>query len=452
MLGSVLGDVFWLAVTLGVLVTFHEFGHFWVARRCGVRVECFSIGFGKTLWSRQAKDGTVYQVAAIPLGGYVKLADSRSSPVPEENRDADFWAGDFSSKSIPKRMAVMAAGPVFNVIFTVVAFWVMFMVGAHVIAPTVSPTANSLAVEAGIHAGDRVLAVQGSPVTSYDGLVEALAVPLVARAPTRLQLEAPSGARRQVILALGKLPSGQALGDSFKQVGLAPMPAAPIAGEVVPGQPAALAGMRVGDVITKINGEPIADFVQLHQVLQQAAGKNPKVALTVRRGIKSLVLMVVATPKSQPDHVPEWMIGIVSPGPQTILQRYGPLAALPHAWEASWQATQQSVTMIGQMLSGHGVKNMSSVIGIAQVANTSASMGIAPFLKFLALISLSLALVNLLPIPVLDGGQLVFLLVEAIKGSPVSYRTLAMAQMVGLFLLGALMLLAVSNDIQRLLA
>lgn len=453
MLSSFFGSVFWLIVTLGVLVTFHEFGHFWVARRCGVKVLRFSVGFGRALWKHTAKDGTEYQVAAIPLGGYVQMRDSRNKGAePELDHDAAWMAEDFSSKSLPKRAAIVAAGPAFNILFTLVAFWAMFMLGARVIAPTVMPTPTGLAAHAGVVKGDRVVSVQGAAVGSYDETMDALATALMTHAPVSLGLVSENGRARSVVLPLDALPSGQGLNDGLVAIGLKPMPPAAIVKHVMEGKPAAAAGLKEGDRILTINGRAIADFEQLHDLLAEQASLNPRIHLTVQRGAQTLPYTLVARDESLDGQPKAWVIGIESMGATMVTQRYGVIRAAEASGHATWAATTQTVTMLGQMLTGRGSsKNVAGPIGIAQVANASAGLGIAPFLKFLALVSLSLGIANLLPIPVLDGGQLVFLFIEAVKGSPVSPRAMMIGQMVGIFLLVALMSLAMGNDVHRLL-
>lgn len=453
MLLSLLGSVFWMIVTLGLLITFHEFGHFWVARRCGVKVERFSIGFGKALWKHTARDGTQYQVAAIPLGGYVKMADARNTAVPKAERDAAFWASEFTRKPVWKRLLIVAAGPSFNVIFALVAFWVMFMLGAQAIAPLVNPTPQGMAAMAGVRSGDRLVAVNGDAVSSYDQGMEAVASSAMVRQPASLQVKGTDGALRTVTLPLDQLATGQDLGQDLEQLGIKPMPAPAIAAAVMPGMPAAASGMKDGDRILRINGEPVKDFEKFHDQLAAAALISPTVHLDVQRGATLLHLSPVARKQSLEGQKVSWMIGIQSGGPAMVIQRFGVFRAMREAGRATWQSTTQSLTMVKQLVTGQSsAKNVSGVIGIAQVANTSAGMGLSFFLKFLALVSLSLAIVNLLPIPILDGGHLLFYLIEAVKGSPVSDRVWQVGQALGVGLLCGLMALAFFNDIHRLIA
>lgn len=452
MLGSLLGSVFWLVVTLGLLITFHEFGHFWVARRCGVKVERFSVGFGRALWSRVGKDGTEYRVAAIPLGGYVKMVDARTSEVPEAERDAAFWAGEFTSKPVSKRLAIVAAGPGFNLIFTLVAFWVMFLVGAQTIAPVVSVAPEGLAAQAGVRPGDRVLKVNGTPVASYNATLETLAPFIAARQPVQVTVQAKDAAPRSVLLPLNRLASGQELDKDLKDVGFKPAAPDPVAQKVTAGEPASAAGMQDGDRILSLNGRPVKDFEDLRTQLNAAAAIAPKVTLVVQRGTQQLTLTPTARQEVQEDK-PVWVIGVQSAGPTMVIEREGPWGAAKAAVSTTWTSTTQTLVMMKQLITGQAsAKNVSGVIGIAQAAGNSASLGLSTFLQFLALMSLNLAIINLMPVPVLDGGHLLFYLIEIVKGSPLSAKWEDMAQRVGLMLLLALMSLAFYNDIHRLIA
>jgi regulator of sigma E protease len=438
------GSVFWLLVTLGVLVTFHEFGHYWVARRCGVKVLRFSVGFGQAIWKRIGRDGTEYQVAMIPLGGYVKMLDAREGEVDPALREVEF-----TSKSVWKRIAIVAAGPGFNLVFAVAALWLMFMLGRPDAAPVVTAAPGSLAAQAGIQAGDRLLRVDGEPVTTMSDAMDDVATALLGREPLPLVVRGRDGRQRDVVLPLQELPAGRSIDSYFDALGLklAPLPA--VAGQVMPGQPAARAGMRVGDVLVAVNGKPLADFEAFAKAVKEAAAQSPQLDITVQRGGQLLHLPVLARWESLEGSSKQWSVGV---GAERAVRRYGPVKALGAALQSTWDSTRQTFTMIGKMVSGQAsTKNLSGVIGIAQVANQSAQMGLPWFLNFLALVSLSLAILNLLPIPVLDGGHLLYYLIELVKGSPVSERTQMIGQYIGLVLLFTLMGLAFYNDIHRTL-
>jgi regulator of sigma E protease len=444
---SFFGSVFWLLVTLGVLVTFHEFGHYWVARRCGVKVLRFSVGFGRALWKRVGRDGTEYQIAAIPLGGYVKMLDAREGEVDPALRDQEF-----TGKSVWKRIAIVAAGPGFNLIFTIVAFWAMFMLGKPDVAPVVTAAPNSMAAAAGVQPGDRILAVDGEPVATWSDSMAAVANATLGRQPLPLTVRDADGEQRQLVLPLDQLPAGQDVGHYLDTLGLKLAPPPAVAATVMPGQPAALAGMRSGDRIVSVNGKAVTDFSAFGDLVQQEATTSPTLALVVNRNGQRLKLDVTTRFESLQGQPARWVMGVGSPVTELATLHYGPLQALGASLETTWRNTTQTFSMLGKMLTGEAsTKNLSGVIGIAEVANASAGMGLPWFLQFLALVSLSLAILNLLPIPVLDGGHLLYYLVELVKGSPVSEQVMIVGQYIGLALLFTLMGLAFYNDIHRML-
>lgn len=444
---SFLGSVFWLLVTLGVLVTFHEFGHYWVARRCGVKVLRFSVGFGKALWKRVGRDGTEYWIAAIPLGGYVKMLDAREGEVDPALREQEF-----TGKSVWKRIAIVAAGPGFNVIFTIAALWLMFMLGRSDYAPIITATPDSIAAEAGIQPGDRILSVNGRPVSTWSDSMDAVGNALLALTPLPLTVRHADGQTRELVLPLDRLPAGQPIDQYFGKLGLRLAPPPAIAGTVKPGQPAALGGIQGGDRIVSVNGQPVGDFDSLGKLVQSAAAKSPQLSIGVLRNGRPLTLAVTATWESLGGQPAKWMLGVAPPPPEPATVQYSPARALGAAFATTWRNTRQTFSMIGEMLSGHAsTKNISSVIGIAQYANASAQMGLAWFLQFLAMVSLSLAILNLLPIPVLDGGHLLYYLIELVKGSPVSEQAMIIGQYIGLVLLFSLVGWTLFNDIQRTL-
>jgi regulator of sigma E protease len=441
------GSVFWLLVTLGVLVTFHEFGHYWVARRCGVKVLRFSVGFGKAIWKRVGRDGTEYQVAAIPLGGYVKMLDAREGEV-----DPALRGQEFTGKPVWQRIAIVAAGPGFNLIFTVAAFWLMFMLGRPDVAPVVTATPQSIAARSGIQSGDRILSVDGRAVTSWTDSLDAVANALLGRAPLPLTVRGRDGHPRQLILPLNELPPGQDVGQYLDRLGLQLASPPAVAATVMAGQPAAQAGMRDGDRIVSVNGKPVTDFTAFGKQVQADATTSPHIAVVVERNGQTLPLNVTARWESLEGQPPKWVIGVGAPPIEPATVRYGPIKALAASFGTTWRNTTQTFGMLGKMLTGEAsTRNLSGVIGIAEVANQSANMGLPWFLQFLALVSLSLAILNLLPIPVLDGGHLLYYLVELVKGSPVSEQAMIVGQYIGLALLFTLMGLAFYNDIHRML-
>ncbi|OOG60044.1 RIP metalloprotease RseP [Rhodanobacter sp. C03] len=444
---SFFGSVFWLLVTLGVLVTFHEFGHYWVARRCGVKVLRFSVGFGNAIWKRIGRDGTEYQIAAIPLGGYVKMLDAREGEVDPALRDQEF-----TGKSVWKRIAIVAAGPGFNLIFTIAAFWLMFMLGRPDVAPIVTAVPHSLAAEAGILPGDRILSIDGRTVSTFTDAMDSVANALLGRTPLPLTVRGSNGSSRQLVIPLEQLPAGQPIDQYLKKLGLELAPSPAVAANVLPGKPAALAGMQGGDRIVTINGQPVADYSMFQKLIPAEAAKSPHLQLGIERAGKPMLLAVDAKWESLQGQPVNWVIGMGAPGPEQVTLSYGPVRAFGAALRATWFNTTQTFNLIGKMVSGQAsANNLSGVIGIAQVANDYAGMGLSWFLQFLALVSLSLAILNLLPIPLLDGGHLLYYLVELVKGSPVSEQVMIVGQYIGLALLFTLMGLAFYNDIHRML-
>jgi regulator of sigma E protease len=441
------GSAFWLLVTLGVLVTFHEFGHYWVARRCGVKVLRFSVGFGRALWKRTGRDGTEYWIAAIPLGGYVKMLDAREGPV-----DPALRGQEFTAKPVWQRIAIVAAGPGFNLLFTVLAFWAMFMLGRPDVAPVVGATPHSLAAEAGIRSGDRIVSVDARAVTTWSDAMDGVVNGMLSRAPLPLQVRGQDGTTRQVVLPLDRLPADGSIEQYLPKLGLRLAPPPAVAATVMPGQPAALAGMQGGDRIVSVNGQPASDFVAFGELVQAQATKSPRLAVVVQRGAQTVPLTVTAHWQSLAGQPPKWVLGVGAPAAEAVTVHYGPFKAMNAALATTWRNTAQTFHMLAKMVSGEtSTRNLSGVIGIASVANASANMGLPWFLQFLALVSLSLAILNLLPIPILDGGHLLYYLVELVKGRPVSEQTMIVGQYIGMTLLFALMGLAFYNDIQRLL-
>jgi regulator of sigma E protease len=447
------GSVWWLLVTLGLLVTFHEFGHFVVARRCGVKVLKFSIGFGKALWSRRDRHGTEFAIAAIPLGGYVKMLDEREGAV-----DAAELDRAFNRKPVGQRMAIAAAGPAFNLVFTLAAFWLMFVIGKPDYQPVLGPV-DHIAASAGLQAGDRITAVGGTPVETWTDASLLVMQAGMDRHDLKLTVVDAGGTERQRTLPLSKLPRDLDEQTLYREIGLAPRQWAvpPVIGTVSPDSAAARAGLQPGDRIIAIGETKIADWRDVPAAIQQQASADHPLLLAIERAGQRHELP--ATPERNPaarddGKAPAWLLGIA---PQPVEAKYdatlhyGPLAAVPKALAETWQRSTETLGMLRRMVTGQAsLKNLSGVITIAQVANSSAQLGPAWFLNFLAIISLSLAILNLLPIPILDGGHLLYYLIELLKGSPVSERAQIAGQYVGLTLLMALMGLAFYNDILRI--
>lgn len=446
------GSVWWLLVTLGLLVTFHEYGHFVVARRCGVKVLRFSVGFGPILWRRFDRRGTEFAISAIPLGGYVKMLDERD---PDHNAAPDEVHEAFNRKPLGAKMAITAAGPAFNLIFTLAAFWLMFVIGKPDYQPIVGHV-DGLAAAAGFAPGERIDAIDGTPVANWTDAGDKLVAAGLLRRDAQVTVTTPGGGTARRALAFSSLPPDLDQQATYDRIGLVPqqMAVPPVIGDVVPDSAATLAGLRKGDTVASIGGDAIGDWRDVPKAVRAHAPHGETLSIVVRRDGHAVEIEAKpkANPSAGPDDAP-WLLGI---GPQRIephydaTLRYGPLAAIGQSLSATWQQTRQTLAMLGKMVVGQAsLKNLSGVITIAEAANASAQLGPAWFLNFLAVISLSLCILNLLPIPILDGGALLYYLIELAKGSPVSERVQIAGQYVGLVLLVALMGLAIYNDILR---
>ena len=438
---------------IAVLVAVHEYGHFWVARRLGLRVLRFSIGFGRPLWRRQGADGTEYWVSAIPLGGYVKLLDSREGEVAPEDLPRAF-----DRQTPGRRIAVLSAGPAFNFLFAVAAYWLMFVVGVPAMKPLVGAVApESPAAEAGLRAGDRIVAVDGRATgTMMDAQLELLKA-MVPGGRATLELEREDGSRRTARIEYrGDTHALTEPGAMFPGLGIAPwrprLPA--VIGEVLPEGTAAAAGLASGDRVISADGVRMADWEEWVAFVRARPGTT--VELQVERdGSRRTVSLLVGATDEQGEQV-----GRIGAAPQVAPelwdplrteQRHGPLGAVGAAAAETWRMSALTVNMLGRMVLGQvSVKNISGPINIAQAAGFTAAAGVTAFLSFLAIVSISLGIINLLPIPLLDGGQIVYQCVELAKGSPVSERAQVIGQQVGIMLLLLLMTFAFYNDIVRI--
>jgi regulator of sigma E protease len=456
----------WFIVAVSLLVTVHEFGHFWVARRLGFKVLRFSVGFGKPLFERTGADGTVYALAALPLGGYVKLLDEREGPVPTAE-----LSRSFTRKPPWQRILVLLAGPAFNIVFAILVLWGMLwsrgvieeakpIVGDVVQTTTVDDVVKpTVAARAGLHSGDEILAVDGKPVVGRRDVVFGLLDSISAEGAATLSVRGKDGTTRVLTLSVGDSEARRKLTEPaalFTGLGFGfwepPVPA--VIGSIVADGPAAKAGLQKGDQIIEINGKAITDF---REVIAATAGSRPGDALAVRyrRGdAEHSVRITVGSYKNDGRRM--GFIGVVRPAvpkipdEMIVSTRLTPVTALSAASVEAWDMTMLQARLVWRMMIGQvSLKNLSGPLSIAEFAGESASDGVTPFLSFLVLISLSLGFLNLLPIPILDGGQVVFQLVEWLKGSPLSERAQAFGQQVGIALLILLMGVALFNDIAR---
>jgi regulator of sigma E protease len=446
-------------LAISILVVIHEFGHFWVARRCGVKVLRFSVGFGKPLWSYTDKLGTEFSIAPIPLGGYVKMLDQREGEVnPEELHQA------FNQKTVWQRIAIASAGPIANFIFAVFAYWAIFMMGTTGFVPVLGPVeTDSPAYEQGMQSGDRILAVADVAVGSFQELSWQLISYIGETTELSLTVEDRNQIQRTVSIPLDRWLTDQETPDPMKALGLQPRKLAieAVIGEVVSGGAAEAAGLKAGDRVLSISHDSINTEVTDWRDWVAVVRDNPSEILDLRieRGGRELSVQLIPAAKEIENNK---TIGFVGAGlePTAIPEvpsdwisetKFGPVDSLVQAAAKTQQLIVFTLESLWKMILGDlSVKNLSGPITIAKVADSSASNGIQAFIGFLALLSVSLGVLNLLPIPVLDGGHILFYAIEAIRGRALSERTQIMAVQVGMALLMSLMVIAFYNDISRL--
>lgn len=441
-------------VAIGVLVTVHEFGHFWVARRLGVKVLRFSVGFGRPLWRREAADGTEYMLAAIPLGGYVKMLDEREGEVPA----ADLHRA-FNRKPVASRIAIVAAGPVFNFLFAILAYWLIFIIGVTGLRPLVGQVLpGTPAAHAGLHGGDEIRVVEGRSTPTWDAARTALLKGSLGGGSIELEVAGSDGATRLVALDLAGLPLDLEGGDLLPGLGIEPWrPSIPaVIGEVVPGEPAEQAGLRPGDRILSADGRPIPDWNGWVEYVRAHPGTELEV--TVERDGAELALTLKPASVAEGEREVGRIGAAVDMSRAPDLERYQavqdypPLEALGAAAVRTWDMTSLTLQVLGRLFTGRAsLESVSGPITIAQYAGETARIGVVPFLAFLAVVSISLGILNLLPVPILDGGHLLYYLIELVKGSPLSEEAQQLGQRLGIVLLLGLMALAFYNDFSRLL-
>lgn len=448
---AVVQQVFYFFLVLGVLITFHEYGHFWVARRCGIRVLRFSIGFGPALLRWHDRRGTEFVVAALPLGGYVKMLDEREGEVAESER-----AHAFNRKSVAQRIATVAAGPLANFVLAVVAYWIVFALGVQGIAPVVAKvTPGSVAAVAGLAAGEEIVAVDGAATPTVQALSEMLVRRLGDSGTIRFRVVTRGATdERELRAQLVHWDLDPVAPDPIGDIGIElyrpPIPA--VVASVESGSPAAQAGMRAGDRILAANGTAIADWAQWVEYVRARPAQT--IALVIERAGERQELSV--TPKSVTaggatfGQVGVAATGVEWPEDYRREQRYGPVAALAKGITTTWDTAAMILESVRKMIVGDiSVRHLSGPITIAKVAGASAQYGLVHLLQFMALLSVSFGVLNLLPIPVLDGGHLVYCALEAVRGRPLSERIQEAGYRIGLSLVIGLMLLALYNDVSR---
>lgn len=438
-------------VALGVLVTFHEFGHFWVARRCGVKVLRFSVGFGTPLLRWHDRQGTEFVVAAIPLGGYVKMLDEREGEVPVDQADQSF-----NRKSVRQRIAIVAAGPVANFLLALVFFWLLAMLGTQQLKPVVgSVEPGSIAATAGLMAGEEIVAVDGESTAGWAAVNLQMVRRLGETGSLQLTVREPgSDAETTRSLALSQWLQGSEEPDPIRSLGIRPWRPAlePILAELDPNGPAQSAGLRIGDRLLALDGQPLGDWQQVVDLVRQRP--DSRIVLRVERDNAQLDVPVNLVSKGEGKAAGYLGAGVkpVEWPPQMLREvSYGPLDAVVEGARRTWTMSVLTLDSLKKMLFGElSVKNLSGPITIAKVAGASAQSGFGDFLNFLAYLSISLGVLNLLPIPVLDGGHLLFYLIEWVRGRPVSDRVQGWGIQIGISLVVGVMLLALINDLGRL--
>lgn len=453
-MNTVIISILALIVTLGILITFHEFGHFWVARRLGVKVLRFSVGFGKPLWLRRGQiDDTEFTVTAIPLGGYVRMLDEREGEVAAEERDRAF-----NRQPVGSRIAIVAAGPLFNFMFAVLVYWFMFLVGVPGLRPLLDqpPPATPMAA-AGFQQGDLITAVDGEPTPTLHDVSLALIDRGVAEEIIPIQVQDADQRDQLRTLDLRDFQRPDEESQLLEAFGLAPLQPRlpPVIAEVQANGAAQRAGLQAGDRILAVDEQPVADWQAWADYIRERPGDSIAVRIE-RDGVEQLVTVIPEAVEAGQSL--SGRVGALAEVPagfaeeMRIVVSYGPLEALGQAFVKTGEMSLFTLRMLGRMLIGQvSLDNLSGPITIAQFAGQSASIGLIPFLSFLALVSISLGVLNLLPVPVLDGGHLLYYFIEVIKGSPLPDVAQEMGQRVGIVLLIMLMGLALFNDLTRLI-
>ncbi|WP_028024341.1 sigma E protease regulator RseP [Enterovibrio calviensis] len=451
-MSGILWNLLFFIVALGILVAVHEYGHFWVARRCGVKVERFSIGFGKAIWQRVGKDGTEYTIAMIPLGGYVKMLDERVDDVPPEQKDMAF-----NNRPLWQRSAIVAAGPLANFLFAIVAYWLVMVMGTPAIKPVIGEVApQSIAAQAGLESGMELTAVSGIQTPDWESV--------------NLQLISHIGDDEMTLSVMPNESAGYTVDKSLdlttwsfdpeyqsalRTLGLTPYSPeiTNVIAQVIEGSAAEQAGLQVGDKLVSVDGQTVDDWSLIVNVVR--AHPEMMLPIVVNRDGRDMTFSLTPNSREQGNK----QVGYAGFAPQVgewpetyrFTLQYGPLEAIPAAMDKTWQVVVLTAQMIKKLFTGDvAVKNLSGPISIAKGAGMTADFGLVYFLGFLALISVNLGIINLLPLPVLDGGHLLFFGVEAVTRRPVSERVQDIGYRVGSAIIVVLMAVALFNDFARL--
>ncbi len=435
-------------VTLGILVTFHEWGHFFAARKLGVKVLRFSVGFGNPLWKKVGKDGTEYVVAGIPLGGYVKMLDEREVEVPDDLKDQAF-----NNKALWKRSVIVLAGPLANFLLAIFVYWIAFIYGEQTVRPALDvlePT--SLASQSGLKAQDVIVAVDSQPVTDWQDVVFAIAKRMGDKKPIEFTVrQAGESATHKVSIETTHWVYDERRPDIMSSLGLIPVGMSPIIGDLPDDGAAKQSGLLVGDRVTGLGGKKILQWNHITEFMSQFKGGELRIDILRGEELKTVYL----TPTKSDDR---FLIGIGRApidiqeyrDKYLVIKQYGPGEAVGKALTHTWEMVKLTGIMLKKFVTREvSAKSLGGPLSIAESASSSLRGGLVIFLGFLGMISVNLGLINLLPIPVLDGGHLLFNIMEAIKGKPLSEASQAFGMKIGLFLVLGLMAIAIFNDFAR---
>jgi regulator of sigma E protease len=443
-------------LTLGILIVVHEYGHYKVARWCGVKVLRFSVGFGQVIWRHQATpQSTEFTLSAIPLGGYVRMLDSREAPVPPDQASQAF-----DHQPLSRRVAIVAAGPVANLLLAVLLYAASQWVGTLEPQAILStPPARTLAADAGLSAGDWVQTTAGpdgdwQDVASMTDLRWQITQSVVRGEDLSLQVSDLDGShRRQLLLGLSVLAGREVDAAAFQRIGLGAPFRAPVIGQVNEGGPAARAGLKPGDLVMSVDAAPVVDGQELiDRIRAQAGAENTPMHWVVERAGQRLEIEVQPRRVTESDKTFGRIDAFIGGAARMVTVRHGLLDGLARGARRTWDMSALSLKMLGRMLTGEAsLRNLSGPITIADYAGQSVQQGLGYYLSFLAMVSVSLGVLNLLPLPMLDGGHLMYYLFEGVTGRPVSDLWLKWLQRSGAFVLLLMMSIALSNDVARLL-
>lgn len=441
-------------VAISILVAIHEYGHYIVAKKLGVKILRFSIGFGKPLWKKRfGKDQTEFVIASLPFGGYVKMLDKRETEVAanEEHRE-------FTRQSVWTRIAIVAAGPIFNFIFALFAYWLMFVVGVSGIKPVIGDIdADGLAKQAGLVSGYEIVAINNNKTPIWDVAVKNIIPAVIDRSQAVLELKSKEGNKVTRTLDFSATTGEIKVEKLFQQLGFKPWRPniKAIVGVVLDDSPAKNAGFKIDDEIVSVNKTKTPDWLDVVEIVSSKPAEILQVVV-VRNGLEKTLQVIPEKILRNGKTVGRLGLGhkagAAFPEDMRVTHGYSVFESIPRAFSRTWDFSVLTLKMMGKIFTGEiSIKNLSGPVSIAQYAGYSASAGLARFLDFLAIVSISLGILNLLPIPILDGGHLTYYIIEVVRKKPVSEETQEFASRIGIVLLFSLMAVALYNDILRVM-